>query len=500
MPPAPKSVINTSAATPAATRTIAAALSSTIGHLSLPPSSVKQQQQQQQASVVSVSGHAGACEETGQSAEETQDDPNVNMKVETSLSPRMLNSPLASADSPLPAYPPPPYRSKCNSPCLQQTHIESAEHWPHPVPAPQKRQFARIRLLVHGVGAAGALLGFGLWTVWFELEALPLGQEAWLLLVMGAVLAYGAMLYKILKVECSSSAAGASSDAGSILSTLQGAQEELRHSGEVVSRHVVTERTGLVDAHHGKTVESTLEHWKENRLQQVCSVRRSSSSPTLASPTMFSMLHEVKSELRLWALSFFMLAPPVPRSIGVLGEGRSSVKKSAPRGLGIMHLDDHEYDMVQKREVYGSEVNVAQGEGGVRRSQGQDDFRQQGTRPSKVQAHKRGHSESIAGAITRAPSSQSTLSKLARIHLDPERFGGIFQYYRRRQAAANSKDGEGNVHMEQEQDAGIAFVVRSSTLPTVRVGLYGATQKRLWSSTGTMNEVPPETRADLPTL
>ncbi|KAF9290504.1 hypothetical protein BGZ68_006878 [Mortierella alpina] len=100
----------------------------------------------------------------------------------------------------------------------------------------------------------------------------------------------------------------------------------------------------------------------------------------------------------------------------------------------------------------------------------------------------------MAGAITGAPSSQSTLSKLARIHLDPERLGGIFQYYRRRQAATNSKDGGGSV--EQEQDDGIAFVVRSSTLPTVRVGLYGAAQKRLWSSTGTMNGLPQETCAD----
>ncbi|CAO3563507.1 unnamed protein product [Mortierella alpina] len=513
MPSAPTSVLTTSPAAAvaavapntAATRTIAAALSSTTEHLSIPSSSVQQQQQQQQASVVSVSGHAGTCDETGQSAEGRRDNPNVKMELETSF-PRGLNSPLVSADSPLPAYPPPPYRSKCNSPCLQE-NSGSAAHWPHRPSEPQERPLARIRLWVHGLGAAGVLVGFGLWTVWSELEALPQGQEGLMWAVIGAVLVCAAIVYRTLKGGWSSRAAEAISGAGSILDALQGAQEEPLRSGEVVSRRVLAEKKGFVDTHYEKSrdalVESTSELLKEHRLQQVCSVRRSSSSPTLASPTTFSMVHEVKSEFRLWALSFFMLAPPVPRSIEVRGERRSTVK-SAPRGLGIMHLDEHEYDMVQKREVYDLKVDVAHGEGGVKRSQGQDEFIRRRTRPSKDHAHKRGHSESVAGAITRAPPSQSTLSKLARIHLDPERFGGIFQYYRRRQAAANSRDCGGNGHLEQEeeqeQDTGIAFVVRSSTLPIVRVGLYGATQKRLWSSTGTMNEIPPETCADLQTL
>jgi hypothetical protein len=33
----------------------------------------------------------------------------------------------------------------------------------------------------------------------------------------------------------------------------------------------------------------------------------------------------------------------------------------------------------------------------------------------------------------------------------------------------------------------IAFVVRSNTLPTVRVGLYGSSEKRLWTSTGSIH-------------
>ncbi|KAF9940790.1 hypothetical protein BGZ67_006807 [Mortierella alpina] len=309
------------------------------------------------------------------------------------------------------------------------------------------------------------------------------------------------MVYRTLKILRSSRAAGpAGSVGGSIINALQDAQEELLHSEERVSRRVLDERTGLADAHHGDNtdalVKSTIELRKKNRLQQVCSVRRNSSSPTPTSPTTLSMLHEVKSEFRLWALSFFVLAPSVPWSIGGAGGRRSSVN-SAPRGLGIMDLDEHEYDMIHKREAYGMGIDVAQGEGGARRPQGQDGFKKEGTPPSKDHVHKRGQSESVTGAITRAPSSQSTLSKLARIHLDSERLGGIFQYYRRRQAAANSKDSGRSVDQEQEQDTGIAFVVRSSTLPTVRVGLYGAAQKRLWSSVGTMNEVPPETCADL---
>ena len=112
----------------------------------------------------------------------------------------------------------------------------------------------RIRLLVHGLGAAGALLSFGLWTLWFKFEA-PL-EHGVLLLAIGAVLACAAMVYGILKFVHSFRAGGVSSDAGSILGTLQDAQEDLSHSRELVSRR---------DAHHGGGTDALLKSTVELR-------------------------------------------------------------------------------------------------------------------------------------------------------------------------------------------------------------------------------------------
>ncbi|KAG0207385.1 hypothetical protein BGX33_006839 [Mortierella sp. NVP41] len=106
---------------------------------------------------------------------------------------------------------------------------------------------------------------------------------------------------------------------------------------------------------------------------------------------------------------------------------------------------------------------------------------------------------------------ESTLSRWSRMTLDPERLGSIFQYYLRQHASTLKKERktEGDIDIQDPQcrdvqndrssdnednnddvnsGPGVTFVIRSSTLPTVRVGLYGADQKRLWSSTGPIHE------------
>ncbi|KAG0053735.1 hypothetical protein BGZ89_002834 [Linnemannia elongata] len=116
---------------------------------------------------------------------------------------------------------------------------------------------------------------------------------------------------------------------------------------------------------------------------------------------------------------------------------------------------------------------------------------------------------------TMGPSPvESTLARWSRMTLDSERLGSIFQYYLRQRASTLKKerrtDGYGD-HDDQDPttsddlhddassnndisnnddddddgaDPGVTFVIRSSTLPTVRVGLYSADQKRFWTSSG----------------
>lgn len=100
-----------------------------------------------------------------------------------------------------------------------------------------------------------------------------------------------------------------------------------------------------------------------------------------------------------------------------------------------------------------------------------------------------------------------------------ERLGSIYQYYLRQRAstlkkerytngygdhddqdpitsddsqddASSGNDIGNNGDDDDEADPGVAFVIRSSTLPTVRVGLYSADQKRLWTSSGSIHLSP----------
>ncbi|KAF9436249.1 hypothetical protein BGZ76_004477 [Entomortierella beljakovae] len=90
-----------------------------------------------------------------------------------------------------------------------------------------------------------------------------------------------------------------------------------------------------------------------------------------------------------------------------------------------------------------------------------------------------------------SPSASGlALWKLARMALDLERLDSIIHFYKHKHIAATETP-ESSKYASQEKDE-LAFVVRSSRLPTVRVGLYGATQKRLWTSTGSIDMASAE--------
>ncbi|KAG0046015.1 hypothetical protein BGZ83_008798 [Gryganskiella cystojenkinii] len=103
------------------------------------------------------------------------------------------------------------------------------------------------------------------------------------------------------------------------------------------------------------------------------------------------------------------------------------------------------------------------------------------------------------GAILESSPSpiESTFSRLARMAADPERsLSTLFNYYRRQyvhtkgpplSTSSSSPTTTGpsdtaDVLEDSDDFRDLAFVVRSHTLPTVRVGLYGTSEKRLWSS------------------
>ncbi|KAF9903302.1 hypothetical protein EC991_003994 [Linnemannia zychae] len=131
-------------------------------------------------------------------------------------------------------------------------------------------------------------------------------------------------------------------------------------------------------------------------------------------------------------------------------------------------------------------------------------------------------------AVKRTGAIESTLARWSRMTLDPERLGSIFQYYLRQRASTLKKErqtdegeqystatsdynfqgGNNNDDVddvddfeESEEGPGVTFVIRSSTLPTVRVGLYGADQKRLWTSSGSVHLTPlPEDDEGVPAV
>ncbi|KAF9132738.1 hypothetical protein BGW39_011442 [Mortierella sp. 14UC] len=149
----------------------------------------------------------------------------------------------------------------------------------------------------------------------------------------------------------------------------------------------------------------------------------------------------------------------------------------------------------------------------------QTTHRQQPPRPPPQRAGYMSQSMPDLHAAKRNGVVESALARWSRMTLDPERLGSIFQYYlrqhastlkRKRQTDGGDRDSsaatDGELHdgssededdvddvddyEEDEEDSGVTFVIRSSTLPTVRVGLYGADQKRLWTSSGSVHLSP----------
>ncbi|KAF9929180.1 hypothetical protein FBU30_001793 [Linnemannia zychae] len=225
----------------------------------------------------------------------------------------------------------------------------------------------------------------------------------------------------------------------------------------------------------------------------------------------------------------------------VLSTASSSVHK--------MEIDEPEYELVQCEEVLESELTSSMAtstksqleletEPGRRRSLDgsdggnqdpvQDDGKLRGQRippltesqPIKQQPQRSAFmSQSLPDlhAVKRTgPSSiESTLARWSRRALNPDRLGSIFQNYLKRHVSTSRKDrfpseydsdvhdytandgplDEGNNQCsddteEEEDGPGVAFVIRSSTLPTVRVGLYNADLKRLWTSSGSIHLLP----------
>ncbi|KAF9116099.1 hypothetical protein BGX27_004897 [Mortierella sp. AM989] len=227
------------------------------------------------------------------------------------------------------------------------------------------------------------------------------------------------------------------------------------------------------------TMEALLQR-KANRIikrrESFVVVRRRSFSPPsfstiISSSLISSSIQHVKSELKIWAISLFFLAPtavPRPRF------WRSAERESGSMANSFSDRERDEYDMICRNELDQSSNAITSDKDSRTRLQ---NYIQKAT------------SESWS-----RPSGSSLL-KLARMTLDPERLGGIIQFYRQKHVTAAAKTMENLDSMHQSQDE-FAFVVRSSGLPTVRVGLYGTTQKRLWTSTGSIDITSTELLED----
>ncbi|KAF9359164.1 hypothetical protein BGX26_013017 [Mortierella sp. AD094] len=211
----------------------------------------------------------------------------------------------------------------------------------------------------------------------------------------------------------------------------------------------------------GSAVETFLER-KANRTTKrrdnVAVIRRrgfpsSSFSTSASSSLILASIQQVKSELKIWAISLFVLTPtviPRPRSWG------SSEKRSRDRSHGPSDKDrdEYEYDIILQRDLDQSNSSISQK---VNASGSLGSSQKENTEPWSTSTIAR----------TSSYTSGSAIMRLAKMALDPEAMG----------SSDSMRQGQGE----------FAFVVRSSRLPTVRVGLYGASQKRLWTSTGSID-------------
>ncbi|KAF9430453.1 hypothetical protein BGZ94_006801 [Podila epigama] len=96
--------------------------------------------------------------------------------------------------------------------------------------------------------------------------------------------------------------------------------------------------------------------------------------------------------------------------------------------------------------------------------------------------HRRGHSDS-QGHLQQHPGAQRSF-----FTLESDTLQSLFKFYRRKHAASTRKtqSSEEDDSGSEEMEKSISFVVCSNTLPMVRVGIYGAAQCRMWTSTGSI--------------
>ncbi|KAG0342548.1 hypothetical protein BG004_005662, partial [Podila humilis] len=212
------------------------------------------------------------------------------------------------------------------------------------------------------------------------------------------------------------------------------------------------------------------------------------------------------SHMNLFTISFFVLPAMIRRPLflfapclqnGVSGQA----KRDGQRPKHGTEWEDNvtaEYDIIQQVEWMDmSKVKTAITTAITKPSSSMSGWMQQPTSLTKVERrmrHKRGQSESLI----RPPASP----RRAFFSLQSDTLQSIFQFYQRRKSAATratskvrevvQHGNEGNDDGEEEEMAEISFVVRTNMLPTVRVGLYGTGQQRLWTSTGSITLEPVE--------
>ncbi|KAK3818316.1 MAG: hypothetical protein J3R72DRAFT_460210 [Linnemannia gamsii] len=202
-------------------------------------------------------------------------------------------------------------------------------------------------------------------------------------------------------------------------------------------------------------------------------------------------------------------------------EATSGIDGSMTVDVVALKEESYEQDLIQHNENTGGDLDVFPL---VEKqpSFAQPQHRHQPPHPPPQRTGYMSQSMPDLHAVKRTGAVESTLARWSRMTLDPERLGSIFQYYLRQRASTLKKErqtdgyyGNGqdstimsdddlqdssdddyeNVNNEnggviEDEDPSVAFLIRSSTLPTVRVGLYGADQKRLWTSSGSVHLSP----------
>ncbi|KAF9376625.1 hypothetical protein CPB97_010687 [Podila verticillata] len=180
-----------------------------------------------------------------------------------------------------------------------------------------------------------------------------------------------------------------------------------------------------------------------------------------------------KSDVDLFTISLLVLPSMIRRPLMLFSRSlQTSFSIQRQNNSGGTNLDV-EYDVIKQGEWNDPETAPKQLQRSltsVSLSRGQ----------SMHMKHKRGSSESL---------DPSTLRRRSFFSLESDTLQSIFQFYRRRQAKVSRSSSEAvgndNTPVEPEEEQ-ITFVVRSNMLPTVRVGLFGTAQRRMWTSTGSM--------------